>query len=221
MTAQDLEVVVFALGPAQTNAYLVGDPTAHAAVVIDPAWDGKVIAREAEERGWRIQAVWLTHAHFDHFGGSAELAGSLPVPVPVALHSADQSLWRADGLAGLFGIRGLDPGPEPTVPLEQGARLWLGAHQFEVRHSPGHTPGHVIFVLRESSIAFCGDLIFRDGVGRTDLPGGDRWTLEESLRREILSLPDEFRLLPGHGPETTVGREKRSNPFLEGLPERS
>jgi glyoxylase-like metal-dependent hydrolase (beta-lactamase superfamily II) len=195
----------------------VADPAARAAVVIDPAWEGKLLAREAEQRGWRIQAVWLTHAHFDHFGGSAELAESLPVPVPIALHPADQPLWRADGLAGVFGIRGLDPGPEPTIPLEPGARLWLGKYQFEVRHSPGHTPGHVIFLVRDSSIAFCGDLIFRDGVGRTDLPGGDWPTLEESLRREIVSLPDEFRLLPGHGPETTVGREKRSNPFLEGM----
>lgn len=217
MTGGELEIVAFTLGPAQTNAYLVADPAARAAVVIDPAWDGKLLAREAEQRGWRIQAVWLTHAHFDHFGGSAELAESLPVPVPVALHPADQPLWRADGLAGLFGIRGLDPGPEPTIPLEPGARLWLGKHEFEVRHSPGHTPGHVMFLVRESLIVFCGDLIFRDGVGRTDLPGGDRSTLDESLRKEILSLPDEFRLLPGHGPETTVGREKRSNPFLEGL----
>lgn len=213
------DIVSFALGPAQTNAYLVADPAAGAAVVIDPAWDGALLAGEAERRGWRIQAIWLTHAHFDHFAGAAELSESLKTPVPIALHPADQSLWRADGLAGMFGVRGIDPGPEPTVPLEGGNRLWLGRHEFEVRHCPGHTPGHVLFLLREEGVVFCGDLIFRDGVGRVDLPGGDWTTLQASLRREVLSLPDEFRLLSGHGPETTVGRERRANPFLEGLPE--
>lgn len=214
-----LEILVFALGPALTNAYLVADPAAGAAVVIDPASQGMMLAAEAERRGWRIQAIWLTHAHFDHFAGSAALSESLKVPVPIALHPADQPLWRADGLAGLFGWRGIDPGPEPTVPLEHGARLWLGRHEFEARHCPGHTPGHVLFLLRTETLAFCGDLIFHASVGRTDLPGGDWTTLEASLKREILTLPDEFRLLPGHGPETTVGRERRENPFLEGLPE--
>ncbi|MGH2607327.1 MAG: MBL fold metallo-hydrolase [Anaerolineales bacterium] len=214
-----LEILTFTLGPAQTNAYLVADPAARAAVVIDPAWDGAMLAGEAERRGWRIQAIWLTHAHFDHFAGSPELSESLKTPVPIALHPADQFLWRANGLAGLFGVRGIDPGPEPTVPLEHGGRLWLGRHEFEVRHSPGHTPGHVLFLLREEGIAFCGDLIFRDSVGRTDLPGGDWMTLQGSLRMEILSLPDAYRLLPGHGLETTVGQERRGNPFLEELPE--
>jgi len=214
-----LEILTFALGPAQTNAYLVADPAARAAALIDPAWDGALLAGEAERRGWRIQAIWLTHAHFDHFAGSAELSEALKTPVPIALHPADQSLWRADGLAGLFGVRGIDPGPEPTVPLEQGGRLWLGRHEFEARHCPGHTPGHVLFLHREEGVVFCGDLIFRDGVGRTDLPGGDATTLEASLREEILTLPDEFRLLPGHGPETTVGRERRMNPFLADLDE--
>jgi hydroxyacylglutathione hydrolase len=96
-------------------------------------------------------------------------------------------------------------------------QLRLGEHTFEVRHTPGHTPGHVSFLLREAGIQFCGDLIFMGSVGRTDFPGGDMQVLLNSIRQEVLSLPDDVRLLSGHGPETTVGRERRSNPFLTGL----
>ena len=188
MTELPLQIFSFQLGPASTNAYLVGEPASNTAVVIDPAWDGERILAKAESVGWRITNLWLTHAHFDHFGGAAA-----------------------------FGIHGFDPGPEPTIPLEHGMQLRLGEHTFEVRHTPGHTPGHVAFLLREAGIQFCGDLIFLGSVGRTDLPGGDTQVLLNSIQQEVLSLPDEVRLLSGHGPETTVGRERRSNPFLTGL----
>lgn len=212
-----LHIISFQLGPALTNAYLVGDPASKTAVVIDPAWDGKRILDKAEEQGWRITNLWLTHAHFDHFGGAAALADGLDPPPPVALHPADHPLWRLHGGAAAFGFQDFDPGPEPTIPLEHGMELRLGEHRFEVRHTPGHTPGHVSFLLRDSGIQFCGDLIFMGSVGRTDLPGGDTQTLLASIRNEVLTLPDEVRLLSGHGPETTVGLERRSNPFLMGL----
>jgi glyoxylase-like metal-dependent hydrolase (beta-lactamase superfamily II) len=183
-------------------------------VVIDPAWDGEEIAAAAVRLGWRVIAVWLTHAHFDHFAGSAALFDKLPQPVPVALHPDDQPLWRGDGLAGMFGLQGVDPGPEPTIPLAHGHRLWLGRHEVEVRHVPGHTPGHVVFVSHTARLAFCGDVIFQGSIGRTDLPGGDEVVLMESIRHEILSLPDDYHLYPGHGPATTVGEERVGNPFL-------
>jgi glyoxylase-like metal-dependent hydrolase (beta-lactamase superfamily II) len=214
---QDLEIVSFVLGPAATNAYLLGDSDEKLAVVIDPAWDGDLIRREAEKREWRIHQIWLTHAHFDHFGGAGEISDASEIPIPVALHPDDHSLWRMGGGAFAFGIPDFDPGPEPTVYLDHGMKLNLGSHEFEVRHTPGHSPGHVILTYDQGGAVFCGDLIFRGSVGRTDLMGGDMQTLLSSIHQEVLSLPDEVQLLVGHGPATTVGMERRTNPFLAGF----
>ncbi|MDD2695773.1 MAG: MBL fold metallo-hydrolase [Anaerolineales bacterium] len=208
-----LEVVTFVLGPAQTNAYLVAEPESSQAVVIDPAWDGKVILQEAGKRGWRIAHIWLTHAHFDHLGGAAAIVDGLQPPPPVAMHPEDQPLWRIAGGAAWFGMR-IDPGPEPSIDLAHGQELRLGETTFEVRHVPGHTPGHVLFYCPAQKMAFCGDVIFAGSIGRTDFPGGDYDTLIRSIHTQVLSLPDETRLLSGHGPETTVGQERRRNPFL-------
>jgi hydroxyacylglutathione hydrolase len=214
--APELEIVRFTQGPAQTNAYLLGEDSG-SAVVVDPAWDGEEIVAAAEARGWRITNIWLTHAHFDHFGGAAGVDAANATRVPVALHPDDQPLWRMNGGAGLFGVSQFDPGPEPEIPLTHGMMLHLGGHEFEVRHTPGHTPGHVILVNRKDAVVLCGDLIFQGSIGRFDLPGGDGEVLLSSIESEVLSLPDDVRLLPGHGPETTVGRERRSNPFLQSL----
>jgi len=211
---ESLSVISFVLGPVGTNAYLIADAASGAAAVIDPAWDGQVIVEEARRRGWRIQGIWLTHAHFDHFGGAAAVYEAFNVPV--ALHPDDQMMWRFQGGAALFGIHEFDPGPEPTLALEHGMHLHLGSHVLEVRHTPGHSPGHVIFVADQGGSVFCGDLIFQSGVGRTDLPGGDWGTLLASIQREILSLPDSAVLYSGHGPATTVAEERRWNPFLTG-----
>ncbi len=225
-----LEIVTLTLGPAQTNAYLIADSETRDAAVIDPAWDGKLILSEAQRRGWRVAHLWYTHAHFDHIGGAAEIADALnPLPL-VALHPNDHVLWRAGGGGALFGFK-IDPGPEPTIDFVHGQILRLGNVQFEVRFTPGHTPGHCVLYCadvraersepegerrRSEGVCFCGDLIFAGSVGRTDLPGGDFETLEKSIREQIYSLPDETRLLSGHGPETTVGEEKAYNPFVRG-----
>lgn len=210
-----LEIVRMVLGPAQTNAYLVGDTQSHTAVVIDPAWDGEIIVAEARKRSWRITNIWLTHAHFDHLGGSAAVSDSSNPPVPVSMHPSDYWLWRNEGGAPLFGLR-IDPGPEPTIDLKDGQVLYLGDYQFEVRHAPGHTSGHVMFYNAQEKLLFCGDVLFQGSIGRTDLPGGDYRTLMESIETKVLSLPDETRVLSGHGPETTLGHERRYNPFLSG-----
>ena len=209
-----LEIITFTLGPAQTNAYLVADSEAKDAAVIDPSWDGHVILAEAQRRGWRIAHLWYTHAHFDHIGGAAEIADALnPLPL-VALHPNDHVLWRAGGGAPLFGFR-IDPGPEPTIDFVHSQILRLGTVQFEVRFTPGHTLGHCVLYCAQEKVCFCGDLIFSGSVGRTDLPGGDWATLEKSIREQIYTLPDDTRLLSGHGPETTVGEEKQFNPFVQ------
>lgn len=208
------EIIHFELGMALTNTYLIGEPGTDHAIVIDPAWQGDHIARVAADRGWRIGSIWLTHAHFDHFAGASGVTDAYDVPIPVALHQEDQPLWRAMGGAAWFGFKNFDPGPEPTIDLEQGMILKLGALEFEVRHTPGHSPGHVILVATDLEAVFSGDLIFQGSVGRTDLPGGNWDTLLQSVENEILTLPDAFQLFPGHGPPTTVGVERQSNPFL-------
>jgi glyoxylase-like metal-dependent hydrolase (beta-lactamase superfamily II) len=209
-----LEVVTMVLGPVSTNAYLIADSESGEAVVIDPAWDGHLIAAEAERRGWRIGQVWVTHAHFDHIGGLAALADSLNRSnLLVALHSADLFLWKEGSLGGPLGYP-VESGPEPAVDLAQVKTLSLGGLQFEVRHAPGHTPGLCIFYCAAGTVLFSGDLVFQGGVGRTDLPGGDWETLLASIRSQVLTLPDETLILPGHGPKTTVGEERANNPFV-------
>ena len=211
-----LEIVSFTLGPAQTNAYLVADSETKDAAVIDPAWDGHVILEAAQKRGWRIAHLWYTHAHFDHIGGAGAIADALnPLPL-VALHPNDHVLWRAGGGGAIFGFD-IDPGPEPTIDFKQGQLLRLGSVEFEVRFTPGHTPGHCILYVALAKVCFCGDVIFAGSVGRTDLPGASWEQLESSIKTQVFSLPDETRLLSGHGPETTVGEEKRNNPFVGGL----
>jgi hydroxyacylglutathione hydrolase len=208
-----LEIVTMVLGPVATNTYLVADQNYKTAVVVDPAWDGELIVEQALKRHWTIEQVWLTHAHFDHIGGIAALCRGLNSPPHIALHPADIPLYSAQGGAALFGMR-VEGGPSPDVKLDHGQVLSLGQHQFEVRHTPGHTPGHVVFYCALEKVLFCGDVIFQRSIGRTDLPGGSYDTLMSSIESQILSLPNDTRLLSGHGAETTVGYERITNPFL-------
>jgi glyoxylase-like metal-dependent hydrolase (beta-lactamase superfamily II) len=208
-----LEIKPLVLGPVSTNCYLVADPDSSEAAVIDPAWDGEIIVAETRSRGWQICHLWYTHAHFDHFGGAAAITEVINPPPDIALHPLDHDLWQLQGGAPFFGMH-IDPGPEPTIDLAHGQILHLGGTAFEVRHTPGHTPGHCVFYCMQAKVLFGGDLIFQGGVGRTDLPGGDWEALEASIRKQVYTLPDETRILSGHGEETTVGDEKYKNPFI-------
>ena len=208
-----LKIVPLILGPVKTNTYLVADSDTGETAVIDPAWDGQVITAEAGQRNWQISQIWITHAHFDHIGGAGDLVRALDQPPVIALHPGEQSLWDAQGGAARFGFS-LPASPAPTLTLADRLDLHLGSTIFEVRHTPGHTPGHCIFYCAGAGVCFCGDLLFQNSVGRTDLPGGNWQALVSSIRSQVYSLPDETRLLPGHGPETTVAHEKHSNPFV-------
>jgi hydroxyacylglutathione hydrolase len=210
-----LDIVMFTLGPLENNTFLVADRATGSAVLVDPAVDSEAAVREATRRGWDLQAIWLTHAHFDHFSGVREAIQAAGRPLPVALHPADLPLWRDKGGARLFGMD-VDPGPEPTLFFTPGVDLALGESRLEVRFVPGHTPGHVVFYSAADKTVLCGDVIFAGSIGRTDLPGGDFDLLISGIGREIMSLPDDTRLLPGHGPGTTVGEERLYNPYIRG-----
>jgi glyoxylase-like metal-dependent hydrolase (beta-lactamase superfamily II) len=141
------------------------------------------------------------------------LTRAFTYPIQIGLHAADLDLWKQGGGARFFGME-IEPGPKPTLFFTHAQKLFLGTATLEVRHTPGHTPGHVIFYAAENGIVFCGDLIFNHGIGRSDLPGGDQIELLNSIRTQVLTLPPQTRLLSGHGPETTVGEETVENPFL-------
>ena len=208
-----LEIVTLVLGPLDNNSYIMADPVSREAIVIDPSFDAENISKEIQQRNWHLSNIWLTHAHFDHIAGINALIRTLSYPMQIGIHPADLELWKQGGGAGYFGIE-IEPGPAPTLFFTHAQKLFLGAVAIEVRHTPGHTPGHVIFYASENEIAFCGDLIFNRGIGRTDLPGGDQIELLHSIRTQVLVLPSQTRLLSGHGPETTVGGEAAENPFL-------
>ena len=212
-----LGIEKYTLGPVATNVYLVLDRSTNSGVVIDPAWDGAFLAKKIMEAEINVHQIWLTHAHFDHFAGLAELLEHLnnfqKDPVAVGMHPEEQPLWDRDGGAGMFGVQIRKP-PLPSLRFYHGQGLQIGAYTFRVIHAPGHSPGHVMFHCRSEDVLFAGDVIFQKGIGRTDLLGGDFQTLINSIREEILTLPDQTSIYNGHGPETSVGAERSGNPFL-------
>ena len=204
-------IITLPLGPLQTNGYLVGDEATLDAVMIDPGWDARRVLAALDERRWKLRHVLLTHAHFDHLGAAAEVVEA--TGAPLALHPLDLPLLRAQGGAAAFGFH-IRPCPEPGSLLQPGQSLEAGPLRFEVLFVPGHTPGHVAFHLAVAGAVFSGDVLFRDGIGRTDFPGGSYPTLMRSIREVLFALPDETAVYSGHGPATTIGDEKQSNPFL-------
>lgn len=202
-----LSVSVFSIGPMGNNSYLVYDLEINQSVVIDPSFGSKLIMNEAVRLGVQITAIWLTHAHFDHIAGVAELVSPPESSIPVGIHQKDLKLYQQNGGADEFGLT-IAPGPTPSLFFEHGQLLQIGANTLEVRHTPGHTPGHVVFYSASERLVFCGDLIFQNGIGRTDLPGGSFAELVNSIQTQIFTLPPETRLLPGHGSDTTVEEER-------------
>jgi hydroxyacylglutathione hydrolase len=201
------------VGITQTNCYVVGCEETHEGAVIDPGGHPNRILKTIEESGLAIRYVLNTHCHFDHMGANAAVVAA--TGAQLALHPAELPILQARGGAAWFGVP-VNESPMPDVELEDGQTLEVGTLRFRVLHTPGHSPGGVTFYLEEEGVAFDGDVLFQMGVGRTDLPGGDWDTLVRSIREVLFALPDDTVLYSGHGPKTTVGREKRSNPWVRG-----
>jgi len=212
----DLHLDVFPVGPIQANCVLVGDRAAGVLAVVDPGDEATRILERIRTTGCEVVMVLHTHGHLDHAAGTGDLVRDLPDGVAVGLHRDELELYRNLPMQGrMFGLEVGTP-PEPTLWLEHGQRLAVGGLELEVRHTPGHSPGGVCFVVHGAAdpVAISGDVLFAGSIGRTDLWGGSFQILERSIREQLYTLPDATRIVSGHGPETTVGREKATNPFV-------
>lgn len=202
-----VRVIGLSVGPWPMNCYIVADEASRLAWVVDPGAEIKRIQATLDENGWQISAILQTHGHVDHIAATAALRAA--TGVQVLAHADDLPLF-ADERIRLFG-------GEPLMPdrlLHDGETIALGATSFDVVHVPGHTPGHIAIIGGGACLS--GDVIFRIGCGRTDLPGGNLAALERSMRR-LLALPDETTIYPGHGPTATVAYVRRCNPYLPAL----
>jgi glyoxylase-like metal-dependent hydrolase (beta-lactamase superfamily II) len=202
----------YPVGPLQANAYLAICEETRKCALVDPGDEAERLLEAAAGEGATIESIFLTHAHLDHLGGVA--VARRETGAPVYLHPADRGLYEAAPLqARSFGLE-IDVPPEPDRELEGGQMFEIGATRLEVRHTPGHSPGHVCLV--GDGFALVGDCVFAGSIGRTDLPGGDYRTLMESINEKLMTLPDDVVLYSGHGPATTIGHERATNPFLTG-----
>lgn len=200
------------VGPFQENTYLVSDQSGRG-VLVDPGDEPDRIIRMVRERGVTLEAVWLTHAHLDHIGAISGIRRAFDVPV--LLHRDDLRMYqRAEKQAQFYGLPWEQPA-DPDGEITDGQVLVLGEARFTVRHTPGHSPGHVVFV--GASLMLGGDLLFAGSIGRTDLPLSNPEAMEASLAL-IATFDPRLVVYPGHGPATSIGAELASNPFLAGLP---
>jgi glyoxylase-like metal-dependent hydrolase (beta-lactamase superfamily II) len=208
----ELAVRKYTNGRWAQNSYLLGDTASRAAVLVDPGEDTRELLAEVTRGGWKVGAIWLTHAHIDHVLGIPE--ARRVTGAPVLLHPADEPLYaNVPGQASWMGIEA-PPLAATDGSLADGQQLTVGPHRFEVRHTPGHSPGSVSFIGAGRAIA--GDVLFNGSIGRTDLPGGNFFTLMRSIHSHLLTLPDDTVLHSGHGDDSTIGVERRTNPFITG-----
>lgn len=212
-----MEYSVLTVTPLQQNCSVVWCPQSRRAAVIDPGGESERILQLAQEQEVAIERILLTHGHIDHVGAAGALARATGAVIE-GPEAADEFLFKVlDQQGELFGV----PLEEPFKPsrwLKCGDRIKYGTVQLEVRHCPGHTPGHVVYCCDAAAVVFVGDVLFQGSVGRTDLPGGDPRALLASIRDQLLPLGDGVTFVPGHGPSGTLGEERHTNPFLVNHP---
>lgn len=221
MTA--LRGAVIPVTPFQQNCTILWDDESKRAIVVDPGGDVDRILAAIDHAGVTVERILLTHGHLDHAGGAAELAAALrqragdPAAVPIeGPDERDRFLLESiESQARGFGFAARNVTPDRW--LREGDAVALGPHRFDVLHCPGHTPGHIVFVDRAARFALVGDVLFQGSVGRTDFPYGDHAALIDAIVNKLLPLGDDMQFLCGHGPGSTIGAERRSNPFLPRL----
>jgi hydroxyacylglutathione hydrolase len=209
-----VNVHVLPAGPIQTNAYLLTDSSSGRAVLVDaPEGIWSQVEPILEKEGCRLTGLWLTHGHWDHIQGAAEVARESGAPI--LAHKADRPMIETPEVMRPLMLPGLRVEPSKVTRwLEDGETLDALGDKVRVSHVPGHAPGSLMFYFPRAAAAFAGDALFRGGIGRTDLPGGDFAQLEKSIRSRIYTLPEETTVFPGHGGVTTVGDERRGNPYV-------
>lgn len=205
-----VEIIALPVGPLQVNCFVLGCTATAAALVVDPGDEGARILAAVTDKGWKVAAIVNTHGHFDHIGGNAYLLEQ--TGAPLCLHAQDLPLLRQAAKHAAFYGLSTTPSPPPTRLLADGEVLRVGDISLTVIHTPGHTPGGIC--LYGAGHLFAGDTLFAGSVGRTDLPGGDTEQLLTAIRQRLLVLPDDTLVHPGHGPDTRIGLEKRSNPYV-------
>jgi glyoxylase-like metal-dependent hydrolase (beta-lactamase superfamily II) len=202
-----VKIETFVVGALQNNCYLIADKVSGRAAIVDPGLESEPVLEAVRAAGLELDSIILTHAHFDHVAGCGLFPG-----VPIIMHPDDLSLVeRAPETARLFGYA-VEPPPPPSRLVREGDRIAVGGVQIQVLETPGHTPGGISLLAGEG--VFVGDTLFAGSIGRTDLAGGSYETLLRSIRAKLLPLPDSTAVYPGHGPATTIGEERRDNPFL-------
>jgi hydroxyacylglutathione hydrolase len=212
-TTQAPVLEAYVLGPFATNCYLVRTPTGRGCWIVDPGMNPAPVISRVRELSLTPEAILLTHAHMDHIAGVDNVLRAFP-GTPVLLHEAEEQ-WPQDpslNLSILSGIEVTCHGPDRL--LRHADTLTLEGQEWTVLHTPGHSPGGVAFHHAPSRTAIVGDTLFAGSIGRSDFPGCDFATLERSIRERLFTLPDETKVYPGHGPGTTIGHEKRTNPFV-------
>ena len=208
-----LSTEVLISGPLENNTVIVFDDVSRHAVVIDPSFDSQDVVNLINYRKLITDSILFTHAHFDHFAGLSYLLSNLAPTPQVGLHAADLELWRSGGGSVQFRMP-IDLPADPDYFFVDGQDLDLSGYPIQVRHTPGHSEGSVIFYIPALKTAVVGDLIFKQGVGRTDLEGGSFAKLQHSIETCVFTLPSETILIPGHGPSTTVENEMQHNPYV-------
>jgi len=212
--SSNIQLHVIPVTPLQQNCSMLWDKSTMEGVFVDPGGEPEKLMKAADDAGITIKELWLTHGHLDHAGGAEDLRAKLGAPV-IGPHEEDLFwLEQIESSYAKYGMPGMGKDVIPDRYLKEGDVLTLGATEFKVTHTPGHTPGHVVIYNQALKIAFVGDVLFRGSIGRTDFPRGDHATLIKSIQERLWPLGSDMRFIPGHGPASTFGQERASNPFV-------